>query len=74
MRSDDFANGEEDPYDYYLAERLGMTVRELRTRMTTAEKAAWVAYDRYRAARQRQSAVKATLARDMRRHRGARRQ
>ncbi len=33
-----------------LAERLGMTVAELRRRMTIAEMIDWIGYDRYKAA------------------------
>ena len=37
-----------DPYEFVLAERLGMTLAELSDRMTTREFAAWQAFDVYR--------------------------
>jgi hypothetical protein len=38
-----------------------MTVAELRRRMSTAEKAAWMAYDRYQRARRKQAREQAEL-------------
>ncbi len=38
-----------------------MTVGDLRRRMTAAEKAGWIAFDRYRDARRRQNKTKGEL-------------
>jgi len=44
-----------------LAERLGMTVAELRRRMTMQELIDWIGYDRYRAALEDQARQKAEM-------------
>ncbi len=42
--------GELDPFDFLLAEALGMTVAEIRDRMSNAEYIEWRAFYTYRAA------------------------
>lgn len=44
-----------------LAERLGMTVRDIRQRMDAAEIASWAEYDEYRAEQAREAALRAEL-------------
>ena len=39
-----------DPFDFYLAEALGMTLSDLQDRMPNAEYIAWQAYYTWRAA------------------------
>lgn len=60
-RSADFASGEDDAYDYVLAERLSMPVWVLRAVMPAGERAAWQGYDRYKAALQKRAREKARL-------------
>jgi hypothetical protein len=49
--------GERDPFDYLLAEALGgMTVAEMRDRMSNHEYLEWRAFFKYRAAQQKLAA------------------
>ena len=50
-----------------LAERLGMTVAELRRRMTIAEMIDWIGYDRYKAALEDQARERVTMEREAKR-------
>lgn len=47
-----------DAYPFVLAERLGMTLRELEERMTIDELYQWAAYDTWRAEMQKMNSGK----------------
>lgn len=47
-----FMEGSLDPFDFLLAERLGMTVGELRDRMSNDEYLQWRAFVKWRNAMQ----------------------
>ena len=55
--------GERDPFDYMLAETLGMTVEEMHRRMSNAEHLQWRALYTYRAAQRELAAETARVRR-----------
>jgi hypothetical protein len=48
-----FRRGRADPFEFFLAGELSMTVAELRVRMSSAEYAQWVGYYDWRAEREK---------------------
>lgn len=52
-------------YLFWLAEKLHLPVRELATRVDTAELVDWIGYSRYKAALEKAAAAKSAAERDM---------